>query len=88
MSRGNSADLAELYRQWRGHHPQIEPMLENRGLSESRGCHVTGPGAAPGFLSIFPSPKSLQNVIAQFSALGIVCPFLVIPCIDALATFA
>ncbi|MGP7884577.1 hypothetical protein ACSSQN_020045, partial [Raoultella planticola] len=25
--------LAELYRQWRGHDPKIEPMLENRGLS-------------------------------------------------------
>ncbi|EPK1352220.1 hypothetical protein MDX37_005287, partial [Klebsiella pneumoniae] len=23
----------ELYRQWRGHDPQIEPMLKNRGLS-------------------------------------------------------
>ncbi|WP_410200190.1 hypothetical protein, partial [Klebsiella quasipneumoniae] len=23
-----------LYRQWRGHDPQIEPMLKNRGLSE------------------------------------------------------
>jgi len=34
LSRGNSTDLAELYRQWRGHDPQIEPMLENRGLSE------------------------------------------------------
>lgn len=33
LSRGNSADLAELYRQWRGHDPRIEPMLENRGLS-------------------------------------------------------
>ncbi len=33
LSRGNSADLAELYRQWRGHDPQIEPMLVNRGLS-------------------------------------------------------
>ncbi|WP_432788575.1 peptidyl-dipeptidase Dcp [Klebsiella quasipneumoniae] len=33
LSRGNSADLAELYRQWRGHDPQIEPMLKNRGLS-------------------------------------------------------
>lgn len=33
LSRGNSTDLAELYRQWRGHDPQIEPMLENRGLS-------------------------------------------------------
>ncbi|HHT0106177.1 TPA: peptidyl-dipeptidase Dcp, partial [Raoultella planticola] len=34
LSRGNSTDLAELYRQWRGHDPKIEPMLENRGLSE------------------------------------------------------
>lgn len=34
LSRGNSTDLAELYRNWRGHDPQIEPMLENRGLSE------------------------------------------------------
>ena len=34
LSRGNSTDLAELYRVWRGHDPQIEPMLKNRGLSE------------------------------------------------------
>ncbi len=34
LSRGNSSDLAVLYRQWRGHDPQIEPMLKNRGLSE------------------------------------------------------
>jgi peptidyl-dipeptidase Dcp len=33
LSRGNSADLAELYRAWRGHDPYSEPMLENRGLS-------------------------------------------------------
>ncbi|MBX9028346.1 peptidyl-dipeptidase Dcp [Enterobacter ludwigii] len=33
LSRGNSTDLAELYRQWRGHDPRIEPMLDNRGLS-------------------------------------------------------
>jgi len=33
LSRGNSSDLAELYRQWRGHDPRIEPMLENRGLN-------------------------------------------------------
>ncbi|EKS7426475.1 TPA: peptidyl-dipeptidase Dcp [Enterobacter cancerogenus] len=34
LSRGNSTDLAELYRQWRGHDPRIEPMLKNRGLSD------------------------------------------------------
>lgn len=34
LSRGNSVDLAELYRQWRGHDPQLEAMLKHRGLSE------------------------------------------------------
>ncbi|MBS6386754.1 MAG: peptidyl-dipeptidase Dcp [Enterobacter sp.] len=37
LSRGNSTDLAELYRQWRGHDPRIEPMLDNRGLSAPGG---------------------------------------------------
>lgn len=32
LSRGNREDLAKMYRDWRGHDPQIEPMLENRGL--------------------------------------------------------
>ena len=31
-SRGNSADPAELYRQFRGRDPTIEPMLLKRGL--------------------------------------------------------
>lgn len=34
LSRGNSTDLSELYRTWRGHDPKIDPMLENRGLSQ------------------------------------------------------
>ena len=33
LSRGNSTDLAELYRQWRGHDHRMEPMLAHRGLS-------------------------------------------------------
>lgn len=33
LSRGNSTDLAELYRAWRGHDPKLEPMLVNRGLN-------------------------------------------------------
>jgi len=32
LSRGNSEDLAQVYQDWRGHEPSIEPMLENRGL--------------------------------------------------------
>jgi peptidyl-dipeptidase Dcp len=34
LSRGNSCDLSALYREWRGHDPAIEPMLENRGLTD------------------------------------------------------
>lgn len=33
LSRGNSTDLAELYRQWSGREPKMEPMLKHRGLS-------------------------------------------------------
>lgn len=34
LSRGNSEDLRQLYAEWRGHDPEIEPMLINRGLKE------------------------------------------------------
>lgn len=34
LSRGNSSCLARLYRDWRGHDPRPEPMLEHRGLSD------------------------------------------------------
>lgn len=34
LSRGNSSDLEQLYRDWRGHDPRIAPMLKNRGLSD------------------------------------------------------
>jgi len=32
LSSGNTEDLAAMYRKWRGRDPEIEPMLENRGL--------------------------------------------------------
>ncbi|MGD8204632.1 peptidyl-dipeptidase Dcp [Pantoea sp. FN0305] len=35
LSRGNSSDLKQLYHDWRGHDPDIEPMLINRGLKEA-----------------------------------------------------
>ena len=35
LSRGNTEDLAKMYRDWRGQAPQIEPMLENRGLKDA-----------------------------------------------------
>jgi peptidyl-dipeptidase Dcp len=35
LSRGNTEDLATLYRNFRGRDPIIEPMLENRGMAET-----------------------------------------------------
>ncbi|MEG9450631.1 MAG: M3 family metallopeptidase, partial [Pantoea piersonii] len=34
LSRGNSSDLKQLYENWRGGEPQLEPMLKNRGLAD------------------------------------------------------
>ncbi|WP_411703668.1 peptidyl-dipeptidase Dcp [Edaphovirga cremea] len=34
LSRGNTEDLENMYRNWRGKDPDIEPMLENRGLKD------------------------------------------------------
>jgi peptidyl-dipeptidase Dcp len=34
LSRGNTLDLATMYREFRGKDPNIQPMLENRGLVE------------------------------------------------------
>jgi peptidyl-dipeptidase Dcp len=35
ISRGNTENLAKLYRDWRGKDPSIEPMLINRGLQQT-----------------------------------------------------
>ncbi len=32
LSRGNTEELAKMYRDWRGKDPSIEPMLIDRGL--------------------------------------------------------
>jgi len=34
LSRGNTVDLATLYRDFRGKDPSVEPLLENRGLKD------------------------------------------------------
>ena len=36
LSRGNTIDLATLYRNFRGSDPNIQPMLEDRGLVEAK----------------------------------------------------
>ncbi len=36
LSRGNTMDLDMLFREFRGHAPDIKPMLENRGLTPGK----------------------------------------------------
>ena len=33
LSRGNTEDLATMYRDWRGHDPNVEAMQHDRGLA-------------------------------------------------------
>jgi peptidyl-dipeptidase Dcp len=35
LSRGNSEDLAEMYKAWLGAEPSVQPMLKYRGLAQS-----------------------------------------------------
>jgi peptidyl-dipeptidase Dcp len=39
LSRGNTEDVAELYKKWLGAEPSIEPMLKDRGLAPSAGSN-------------------------------------------------
>ncbi len=34
LSRGNTEDYNKMFMDFRGHHPDIQPMLENRGLGK------------------------------------------------------
>jgi peptidyl-dipeptidase Dcp len=35
LSRGNTEDLAQMYKAWRGKDPSVEPMLIDRGLKDA-----------------------------------------------------
>jgi peptidyl-dipeptidase Dcp len=37
LSRGNTEDLAAMYKAWLGSDPSIKPMLKERGLQASGG---------------------------------------------------
>ena len=38
LSRGGTADVASLYRAFRGRDPVVEPLLEERGLKPQAGA--------------------------------------------------
>jgi peptidyl-dipeptidase Dcp len=46
LSRGNTEDLAEMYRSFAGHDPDIQPYLEYYGLTGA-GAAATLPPATP-----------------------------------------
>jgi peptidyl-dipeptidase Dcp len=36
LSRGRTADVADMYRAWRGRDPEVEPLLIERGLKPAK----------------------------------------------------
>ena len=46
LSRGNTQDLAAMYRGWAGHDPQIQPYLDYYGLDSRLAPAATVPGPA------------------------------------------
>ena len=46
LSRGNTQDLAEMYRGWAGHVPSIQPYLDYYGLSGGAAAPAPAPPAA------------------------------------------
>jgi peptidyl-dipeptidase Dcp len=54
LSRGNTLDLAQMYRSFAGHDPQIEPYLEYYGLPTTP--VAAAPQAAPAVLPPAPAP--------------------------------
>jgi peptidyl-dipeptidase Dcp len=47
LSRGNTEDLADMYRSFTGHDPEIEPYLEYYGLSGEGAPTAPPPAAVP-----------------------------------------
>jgi peptidyl-dipeptidase Dcp len=47
LSRGNTLDLAEMYRNFTGHDPDIQPYLEYYGLTGASAPPAAAPGAVP-----------------------------------------
>ena len=47
LSRGGSVDAMELFQNFAGHAPQIEPLLEKRGLSAQGGDGATPEASQP-----------------------------------------
>jgi peptidyl-dipeptidase Dcp len=60
LSRGNTLDLAEMYRNWAGHDPQIQPYLDYYGLNGGAAPAGMAPAAAPAPAPA-PAPAQVPN---------------------------
>jgi peptidyl-dipeptidase Dcp len=47
LSRGNTLDLAEMYRSFTGADPSIQPYLDYYGLGDAGGAPAPAPAAVP-----------------------------------------
>jgi peptidyl-dipeptidase Dcp len=54
LSRGNTEDLAEMYRNWAGHDPSIQPYLDYYGLNGGAGTTNVAPAPVP---PVAPAPE-------------------------------
>ncbi len=61
LSRGNTEDLADMYRAFTGHDPDIQPYLEYYGLT-GEGAPATPPAAAP---APAPAPAAIPQPASQ-----------------------
>ncbi len=61
LSRGNTEDLADMYRAFTGHDPDIQPYLEYYGLT-GEGAPATPPAAAP---APAPAPAATPQPASQ-----------------------
>jgi peptidyl-dipeptidase Dcp len=56
LSRGNTLDLAEMYRAFVGHDPDVEPMIEFYGLNGGAAATPAAPATAPVAAPATPAP--------------------------------
>ncbi len=61
LSRGNTEDLADMYRAFTGHDPDIQPYLEYYGLT-GEGAPATPPAATP---APAPAPAAIPQPASQ-----------------------
>ena len=64
LSRGNTLDLAEMYRGFAGHDPDIQPYLDYYGLSGASASAAPPPAATPAPLPA-PAPAPAEQPTAQ-----------------------